>query len=110
MSEPVSVPSDLLDAVVARLKPRRVILFGSAARGDSGPDSDIDLLVVVDDDVPAELLGWRALWEARRGYPGAVDLIACRDSVFRERADIVGSLPWIVATEGVVVYERTDAV
>ncbi|MBI4184206.1 MAG: nucleotidyltransferase domain-containing protein, partial [Proteobacteria bacterium] len=103
------VPKELLDSVVGYFNPRRVIMFGSAARGAAGPDSDIDLLVVVDDDMPAERLGWRALWEARRGIAGAVDLIPCRETVFRERADIVGSLPWIASTEGVVVYERAEA-
>ena len=103
------VPKALLDSVVANLNPRRVILFGSAARGEASEDSDWDLLVVVDDDTPAERVGWRALHEARRGLRGAVDLIPCRESAFRERSDIVGSLPWIAATEGVVVYERTDA-
>jgi predicted nucleotidyltransferase len=33
---------------------RRVILFGYTARGKAGPDSDIDLLVVVDDDTPGD--------------------------------------------------------
>lgn len=102
------VPEELLNSLVAYFNPRRVILFGSAARNEADEDSDTDLLLVVDDDVPAERLGWRALWEARRRFPGAVDLVPCRDSVFRERADIVGSLPWIAATEGVVVYERAD--
>ncbi len=29
---------------------REIMLFGSKARGDSRPDSDIDLLILVDDD------------------------------------------------------------
>ncbi|HWP35890.1 MAG TPA: nucleotidyltransferase domain-containing protein [Thermodesulfobacteriota bacterium] len=33
--------------MVRRLPPWRVILFGSRARGDAGPDSDVDLLVVM---------------------------------------------------------------
>ena len=45
-----AVPADLLDAVVAYFRPLRVVLFGSAARGDTGPDSDIDLFVILDDD------------------------------------------------------------
>ncbi len=107
--EGVRVPEELLRRVVARLDPRRVILFGSHARGDAAPESDWDLLIVLDDDAPAERLDWRALHEARRGFRGAVDLIPCRDSDFRERVDVVGSLSWIAATEGVVVYERADA-
>ncbi len=103
------VPEDLVRRVVARLEPRRILLFGSHARGDATPESDWDLLIVLDDDAPAERLDWRALHEARRGFRGAVDLIPCRESDFRERVDVVGSLPWIAATEGVVVYERADA-
>lgn len=107
--EGLHVPEDLLRRVVARLDPRRVLLFGSHARDDATPESDWDLLIVLDDDAPAERLDWRALHEARRGFRGAVDLIPCRDSDFRERVDVVGSLAWIAATEGVVVYERADA-
>jgi len=33
--------------IVERFRPTRVILFGSHARGDAGPDSDVDLLVVL---------------------------------------------------------------
>lgn len=45
----------ILDTLVARIlavvKPIRIILFGSAARGEMGPDSDLDVLVVVPDGV-----------------------------------------------------------
>ena len=66
------VPAELLNPVVAYFRPRRVILFGSRARGEAGPDSDIDLLVVVDDDTPAEKLTPEAGYEARR------IVLACR--------------------------------
>lgn len=59
------VPPELLDPVVAYFRPRRVILFGSAARGDAGFDSDIDLLVVVVDDAPPERLTLKAGYESR---------------------------------------------
>lgn len=100
------VPEELLRSVVAYFNPRRVIVFGSAARGEAGEDSDIDLLIVVDDDAPKELLSWRALWEARKGYRGAVDLIASRDSVLTERAKAIGSFAHTILEEGAVVYER----
>ena len=100
------LPAGLLDRIVAHLNPRRVIVFGSQASGNTHEDSDWDLLVVVDDDIPAERIGWRGIHEARKGVRAAIDLIPCRESTFLDRKDIVGSLPWIAANEGVVVYER----
>jgi uncharacterized protein len=100
------VPPELLDSVVRWFEPRRVILFGSRARGDAGPDSDIDLLVVVDDDTPAEKLGWRGVYEARRNFHEAVDILPVRRSRFEQRRCVVGSLPWTIDQEGVVVFDR----
>ena len=49
-SEHPATPPDLLAEIVRRVvevaRPDRIILFGSAARGDARPDSDVDLLVV----------------------------------------------------------------
>lgn len=103
------LPAGLLRNIIAHLDPRRVFLFGSQATGTTHRDSDWDLLIVVDDDTPAERINWRAIYEVRRGIRAAIDLIPCRESTFRDRVDIVGSLPWTVATEGIVVYERPDA-
>jgi uncharacterized protein len=101
-----TVPSELLDSVVAFFQPQRVILFGSRARGDGGADSDIDLLVVVDDDTPAEKVTLQAGYESRRSYRKAADVIPVRDSVFRKKRNIVGTLSFDAARDGVVVYER----
>jgi uncharacterized protein len=73
-----SVPPELLNAVVEYFRPLRVILFGSVARGDAGPDSDIDLLVILDDDAPPEHLTLAAGYQARRSYHRAADVIPCR--------------------------------
>ena len=99
-------PAALLDAVVAYFNPRRVILFGSHARGDAGRDSDYDLLVVTDDDAPAEKLTLRAGYEARRAFRRPADVVPCRESTFRRRAGMPGTLCYVAAREGVVVYER----
>lgn len=37
----------MVQCIVERFNPDRVILFGSHARGDAGPDSDVDLLIVM---------------------------------------------------------------
>jgi len=36
----------IIRRIVETASPEKVILFGSAARGEAGPDSDIDLLVI----------------------------------------------------------------
>lgn len=83
-----------------------MILFGSAARGDAGVDSDYDLLVILDDDAPREKLTLSAGFAARRAYKKAADVIPCRESAFARRMPIPGTLAYEAAREGVVVYER----
>ncbi|MSP87541.1 MAG: nucleotidyltransferase domain-containing protein [Alphaproteobacteria bacterium] len=102
-----TVPEALLGPVVAYFDPVKVILFGSAARGEARPDSDFDLLVVLDDDSPADKMNWRALDEARRSYKGAADLLACRHSIYERKSQVPGTFAHAVALEGVVVYERS---
>jgi predicted nucleotidyltransferase len=100
------VPQELLDPVVAYFNPRRVILFGSTARGEAGPDSDIDLLVIVDDDTPAELVTLKAGREACKTYRKPVDVIPVREKIFRQNANIAGTLSRAAVLDGVVVYDR----
>jgi predicted nucleotidyltransferase len=100
------LPDELLKPLVSALAPKRVILFGSRARGETHPDSDWDLLVILDDDAPPERLGWRARHEARKGFHRAVDIVACRESAFRVRSRIAGTLQFAADSEGIVVYER----
>jgi predicted nucleotidyltransferase len=101
------VPPELLRSVVAHFAPQRVILFGSAACGEARLDSNIDLLVVLDDDVPLEKLTAKAVHAARAGYRHPVDIIPCRASVLRRRARAVGSFADIILREGVTLYERS---
>jgi len=105
MSNPL-VPPELLDPVVAWFQPRRVILFGSAARGEAGPDSDIDLLVILDDDAPPEQVTVKAGRESRRSFRGPADVIPVREHTFQTRSRIPGTLSQAAALEGIVVYER----
>ena len=68
-----------LDEIVRRLvaayQPERVYLFGSHARGDAGPDSDFDLLVIVPDDAAPERRRSRLAYQALRGTGVAVDVV-----------------------------------
>ena len=82
------IPRTLLRPVVDYFKPQRVILFGSRARGEATRDSDIDLLVIVDDDTPSQKLTWKAGCEANRPFTGAADVFPMRAETFEQDRNI----------------------
>ena|SRR5260370_41555101 len=84
--------------------PLKIYLFGSKARGDAGPDSDYDLLVVVPDDVPPELRKSRLAYESLWSLGAAADVLICTEHWFRSRSSVVSSLPATVMREGKLLY------
>jgi hypothetical protein len=78
-SEPTTVPNPLTDPTLAELvrrlvaayEPEAVYLFGSRARGQPGPDSDYDLLVVVPDNAAPERKRSRLAYEVRTSSAAA---------------------------------------
>src|SRR5229473_7073027 len=103
MTKPL-VPRALLDPIVEYFKPQRVILFGSAARGEAGRDSDIDLMVVVDDHTPTEKLNLKARAETRRTYRRPADVFPIRATDFELDRNIIGTLAAEADIDGIVVY------
>src|SRR5882724_1181627 len=85
--------------------PERIYLFGSAARGDGGPDSDLDFCVVLPDGAPADLYRpgvHRALWDLGT----AADVVRWPSSEFdRRAAHVKASLPATILREGRVLYD-----
>lgn len=95
---------DAVRRIVAAYEPVAVWLFGSAARGEAGPDSDIDLLVVVPDDAGPERTRAQLAYEVLRGTGLAVDVIVCTRSYFERRRHLRASLPGTVAREGRLLH------
>jgi uncharacterized protein len=91
----------LLARIETQYHPEQVWLFGSRARGDAGPWSDWDLLVVVPDDTGDEQLDLLFLWRLKRGCGVPADVIACRATDFRDACDTVNTLSYVVVNEGV---------
>jgi len=111
---PLKPDSDLLDndpalaEIVRRLaqayQPERIYLFGSKARGDHGPDSDYDLLLVVPDGAPAERRGSRLAYQVLWGTRTAADVLVCTRTYFEARLHIPASLPATITREGVLLH------
>src|ERR1700730_14670994 len=88
----------LAQRIVKKFHPELVILFGSQARGDAGPDSDVDLLVVMDvkGDKFEKCLEIRgALGE----FLEPIDIIITTPEDFAWRKDVVGTIEWPASRE-----------
>ena len=98
------VLEEVVRRLVAAYEPERIYLFGSVARGDTGTDSDLDLLVVVPDDAPAERRRSRLGYLALHGTGIATDVLVCTRSYFDERLHLQASLPATVLREGRLLH------
>jgi predicted nucleotidyltransferase len=94
---------DIVNRIVASAHPLRVILFGSRARGDGRPDSDLDMLIVVQDAQARHGLAVQ-IREAIGLAEVPVDIVI-RDPVeLQQRARLPGSVERAALREGVTLY------
>src|SRR5438874_5005811 len=96
----------MVERIVKKFAPEQIILFGSQARGDAGPDSDIDLLVVM--PVAGSIRQKRL--EVSLAVPHSpipVDVIVTTPENLAWRKDIVGTIEWPATREGKVLYARS---
>ncbi|MFN8473667.1 MAG: nucleotidyltransferase domain-containing protein [Anaerolineae bacterium] len=97
--------SIMRDRIVAQFAPLRVILFGSRARGEARPDSDIDLLVVLP-HVKDRRETTIAIRRALADLPVCKDIIVTTPEEIEQRGDLVGSILRPALREGRVLYAR----
>ena len=98
--------SVMVDRIVGRFQPSRVVLFGSRSRGDANKGSDVDLLVVMSHVQDKR----RAAIEIRRSLgdlPVSKDIVVTTPDEIARRGHVVGTVLHAALREGTVVYERT---
>ena len=98
----------VVDEVVRAVDPTEVILFGSVARGDDGPDADIDLLVVFDHIEPVEKRAMMAFIRSAIETFAPVDVIVTDPAEIANRRDDVGSILYWSVREGRSVFRRAS--
>lgn len=100
-------PDTAIDQLVRRIvelvHPLRIILFGSAARGSDGPNSDIDLLVVVTEGTHRRRVA-QTLYREIRGVGVPFDIIVARPSDLERHKDNIGLIYHAVLREGRELY------
>lgn len=96
----------IVEELVEAAQPQRIILFGSVTRGDDGPDSDIDLMVVLpslDYDRRREVAS-RLRSLLRTSAP--VQLLITDERECQRRRNVIGSMHYHPWREGRLIYER----
>lgn len=109
MTDSDQIVRNVVDATVAAVGPERIILFGSRARGDARPDSDLDLLVVAGDSFSAQRTRQSELRKIRRALWGIripVDILLYSNDEIREWADSPNDVIARSLREGLSVYKR----
>lgn len=103
MSEDAELVNDAVQRMVNGVHPRKIVLFGSAARGEAGPHSDLDFLVIMADGHDRTETTY-AIFKSLRGLGRASDIIVVLES------DVVswGDNPYLIIhtalTQGREVY------
>ena len=99
--------SEQLDALVQRIcdtvHPLRIILFGSAARGDMGPSSDIDVAVVVAEGTDRHLV-YEKLYPRMVGMGIAIDIIVTTPQQLESHKSSIGFVYREIVREGRDLY------
>ena len=99
----------MIDRIIRDFHPLRLVLFGSHARGDAHPESDVDLLVVLP-QVTNKRQVTVAIRRALTDLPVCKDIVVTTPEELARRDALVGTVLRPALREGKVLYERGGAV
>ena len=107
----MTIDQDTLSRLVARIaetvRPRRIILFGSAARGQMGAHSDVDLLVVMPDGIHRRRTA-QAIYLSLNGTGIAKDIVVVTESDVRMYSDNPSLVLFPALREGREIYRARE--
>jgi len=105
------VPAEAIHEIVGHIafafRPDRIVLFGSYAYGQPCPESDVDLLVVMDTDIRGTAQAVRILQQVEHHF--GLDVIVRTPANFARRLALGDPFLREIVDRGEVMYERTHA-
>lgn len=103
MQLPETTLKNILEKVIQVARPVKIILFGSGASGTMGPNSDIDLLVVVPPGTHRRQTAQK-IYQSLMGTGFATDAIVVTEDDLKVYADHPGMVIRLALKEGKIVY------
>ena len=96
--------ASLIKVITSHVEAKKIILFGSYAQEKVQPDSDIDILVLVDDSVANVRKIVQLLYRnIHTVIDTSCDILVEHESTFRERS-VLPTIERAIAREGKVLY------
>ena len=91
--------------IVERFHPKRIVLFGSHARGDAGSDSDLDVFIEMQTSQrpPERAIEVSAAFGLR---PWPLDVVVYTPEEVQRLRGVSGTLLSVIEKEGKVLYEQ----
>jgi predicted nucleotidyltransferase len=109
-AHPWQITEKKVQAAVQRIvelsRPLSVILFGSYVRGEVGPHSDLDVLVVAEDSLESCRAESVRIRKGLKGILMPMDIIVVRSRDLKKFANVPGLVYSRILAEGKIVYER----
>ncbi len=95
--------TQLVECIVRAAHPLRILLFGSAARGEMTGESDLDVLVVMPEG-SARRQTEQLLHTQLMGFPLPVDLMVATPGLLERHKDNIGLIYRVILEEGKEIY------
>lgn len=96
--------NEITRRIIENFKPEKIILFGSYANGTPTEDSDLDLLIIKDSELPARIQN-RKVRKILTDLKIPVDVIVKTAKEFETYKDIIGTVVYPANKFGKVIYE-----
>jgi len=95
----------ITQTIAERFRPRRILLFGSRARGDARSDSDVDLFVEMETEKrpPERFAEITSVFGLR---PWSLDVVVYTPEEVARLRGVNGTLLGLIEAEGKLLYER----
>ena len=97
--------SEITNLIISNFHPEKMYLYGSYSNGTANENSDIDLLIIKNTDIPFYKRARQVrLFFSRQ--PAPFDILVYTPDEFESRKTLINHIAYIVNKEGKLIYER----